>query len=543
MNEMAARRIPAPLPEKNETLFHIHEYAVLGGDALERQETYRYPHAKAKWVYYLLREGPPLAWRKVKASWMQRAVAEKRQVLLLAGDADGRKSVAVAPLDLPGLPWATIHRDHIAAVPLGRDAGWCLAALRGFFEREPDKLTALYHYSPFSGLGSVLKLEEVLAAEGFENGRDNSLIPAQAPIAMAGKKNMKSRGFGPQLFLVGAGFYTYAYVLPFLRGMRRHTVVDLNPLLAAAMCEKFGFKFAETSYSRAFERLRDLEKPVVVVATYHSTHVDVAQAALEANSGARIFMEKPPVTTKEQLKRLLTLREKGAFIEIGYNRRHAAFVRQAKNALEKASGPITMTCIVKEKHLPLSHWYYWPTQGTRITGNLSHWIDLGVYLIPGKPVGMNLLSSSERFCADEAAISIAFDDGSQLNLVATDRGNPLRGIQEFIDLRREDITVRIEDFLRMTIQWGGRQVTRRSLLRDKGHRAMYRNFAGKCRKGGQPGYPNEDLATSSVMYLDVAEALLKLENSRQQSIQWGIHLGQMGQPNCQFQRKDNSKQS
>ena len=296
-------------------------------------------------------------------------------------------------------------------------------------------------------------------------------------------------------------------MLPYLAQLYRNTVIDLNPFLANTMRDRFNFLHADTSFSRAFKRLKEVKQPVVVIATYHSTHVEVAEEALQANPNARIFMEKPPVTTKGQLERLLKLRQDGGLIEIGYNRRYTKHLRLAKTALDESDEPITITCIVKEKFLPLEHWYYWPTQGTRITGNLSHWIDLGIFLIREQPLDMNLLSSSERFPTDEAAISVHFEGGSQLNLIASDRGNELRGIQEFIDIRKGNVSVFIEDFLRLTIQKGGKKRVIKSLLRDKGHKNMYRSFLENCQNDSNFYYPNEDLMISSLMYLDIAEAL------------------------------------
>jgi predicted dehydrogenase len=257
----------------------------------------------------------------------------------------------------------------------------------------------------------------------------------------------------------------------------------------------------------------DVKNPVVVIATYHSTHLPLAELALSFNSEAKVMIEKPPVTTWEQLARLLELRRAGYFIEIGYNRRHTEYVRQARTLLDTKQGPTTVTCIVRERTIPMTHWYYWPTQGTRIIGNLTHWIDIGIHLIGSRPVSFNTMSSSLRFPADDVSISVHFEDGSQLNLISTDRGNPLRGIQEYIDIRKDDLTIKIDDFLHLTVQEGGRERSSSRLIRDKGHKRMYQDFLDKCLNGAPASYPEIDLERTCGLYLSLKEALLRGERS------------------------------
>ena len=118
------------------------------------------------------------------------------------------------------------------------------------------------------------------------------------------------------------------------------------------------------------------------------------------------------------------------------------------------------------------------------------------------------ISGSSRFPADEASVTIAFEDGSLLILLASDRGNRLRGVQEYIEIRRADLTVKIHDFLRMDVEKGGKKRVLRRIIRDKGHKAMYNDFVRRCIEGGRPLYPDADLLVSSLLYLGVKDALL-----------------------------------
>jgi len=275
---------------------------------------------------------------------------------------------------------------------------------------------------------------------------------------------------------------------------------------AAQVAARFGFAYADTDAARGLQRLAAYEEPILVIATYHSTHLDIAEAALAVNSKTRIMLEKPPVTTGAQLQRLDELRRGGAYIEIGFNRRHIPMSIRAHELLQTQTGPIVMTCIIKELVIPPSHWYHWPDQGTRITGNVCHWLDLGQYFIPASPERMTVLGPAMPGDDGGVSIVVRYADGSRLHIVATDRGSSLRGVQEFIEIRRADMTIVIDDFLRMRVMSGPRESIRRGLVRDKGHRRMYARFMRNIETEQGPEYPGRDLVATTTEYLRASEA-------------------------------------
>ena len=114
-----------------------------------------------------------------------------------------------------------------------------------------------------------------------------------------------------EVFLIGAGAYACAYILPALSGLTLDTIVDLNPGLAALVSERFKFRHRDTSAARAFERLIGAAEPIVVVAGYHSSHAEHAAMAIAANPDARVLVEKPPALDIGQAARLAALRDGG----------------------------------------------------------------------------------------------------------------------------------------------------------------------------------------------------------------------------------------
>ncbi len=91
--------------------------------------------------------------------------------------------------------------------------------------------------------------------------------------------------------------------------------------------------------------------------------------------------------------------------------------------------------------------------------------------------------------------------------MATDQGNSLRGVQEYIDIRRGDLTVSIDDFLRMKIQRHGHQLIQKALFRDKGHKRMYCQFIDNIQKERAPEYSDMDLFYSTRAYLAARDSV------------------------------------
>ena len=123
-------------------------------------------------------------------------------------------------------------------------------------------------------------------------------------------------------------------------------------------------------------------------------------------------------------------------------------------------------------------------QGTRITGNACHWIDLCQFFLGDSvtPVELTLINS---FCSkDDCILSVKYNNGSIASIALTDKGNNLRGVQEYIEVKQNNCTYIIDDFLSFTeIDNFGKKVKLRKLYRDKGHKKMYETFITDVQKG------------------------------------------------------------
>jgi len=145
---------------------------------------------------------------------------------------------------------------------------------------------------------------------------------------------------------------------------------------------------------------------------------------------------------------------------------------------------------------------------------------MGIFFIQSNPVSISAISAGDQFPGDESSLAVLFQDRSLLTLIASDRGNQLRGVQEYIDIRCADLTITIDDFLKMKIQESGHQKTYRKTIRDKGHKRMYKEFIHNIRKKKNPKYPNRDLYISTSLYMSISDMLLSNNRYREISLDY-----------------------
>lgn len=309
--------------------------------------------------------------------------------------------------------------------------------------------------------------------------------------------------------LLGSGDYARTEIIPALRsaGLTLHAVANREPQIAAMVARKYGFTVATGDARQA---IAELPGPgLVIVATAHDSHAQLASEAVEA--GHRVFLEKPPAVTHADVELLieaLTARPGG--IEIGFNRRYHPLVLKARSKLQQETGPTSITCTIKEIALEPDHWYFWPNQGTRITGNLCHWIDLAVFLLGTKlmPVSITLsprVSGPGSAIDEERVLTVTFEDGSLLTIFATSRGDDIRGVQEQIEIRRGRTTIMLDDLWKMRVRHGGMDRYSRTLFRDKTHGRMYRVALRRFLRNEPAAYPSQDIVLVSAIQIAASD--------------------------------------
>ena len=480
-----------------------------------------------KLIFFLWREGVAMTLRKTRATVRVGRAAAQLRLELVLGTREHAAGIwlGVGP-QCAGDPGALrFAADLVAPLPLIdhrglADSGARLAAAaRAALQAQPELTARALRWSPFAQRPPEAALRALvvelagLPLPGDESQPDDAAVagtiqskPAAAGAPGPGAAPGRRAGRGHyDLVLIGGGAYPQCYVLPELKQARPALLIEQQVALQQATAREFGFRASTARLADAEPLLADLVRPVAVVAGYHSTHVADALRLRQVCPGLPLLIEKPPLATAAELEPLLGLVASGG-VTIGYNRRFAPLAQRVRALLGAQTGPVTLTMDIKEVPLLDEHWYFWPNQGSRLVGNLCHWLDLAVYLV-GQPVADTaVLRAPDDARLDRVVVSLRFIDGSLATLCASDQGDGLRGVQEQILIRRGNLSLHLDDFCTLRGSRDGRALMWRRRFRDKGHRAMYRNFERSLLSGGPTGSSLADVEPSTRLLLDVMAA-------------------------------------
>lgn len=451
---------------------------------LHYRAKYRAPVRKL--VHFILREGTGAAVRKARSKRAERAI-ERAQAIVIAGfDWEGRPVIGVSrmlttpPRFDPCLIFPNPERllpDAIALTARASELAESYLPVPSC--PVPSELVAeLRRANPGLGPPKAQTRSTVTPATGS---------PKRPNSGAARSRASAGQSLSPGVYLMGFGGYVREYVLPEVRGEARAALDHKAELIRRFVRPAIPVHAEPGPF---LDALATETSPLVIVSTYHSDHAADAERVLEANPGARVFIEKPAAVTLADAERLADLRSAGSWIDVGYNRRWAPLTRHLRDALADFPPPRTMTMSVRELRLPTNHWYHWATQGTRVTGNGCHWIDLAHFLIDAEAIEVSVDATGRE---GDLSLSLVFGNGFRATLTMTDRGDDLPGVTERIRLEAGDACVLLDDFRRLEILSGGRQQTISRLRRDKGHATMYRSLLARWREGEPPTYPVRDL--------------------------------------------------
>jgi len=304
------------------------------------------------------------------------------------------------------------------------------------------------------------------------------------------------QSYSEGVFLYGLGDYSRVYIAPNIKKIKKIFCVDYISSFSEYYKEKYNYVNNGLVPQDSYNQIKKVKKPLAIIATYHSDHTRIVEEIFNINPETIFFIEKPPCVTLADINKLIDLYKKGAKIEIGYNRRFIETNQKLKKELKGDKAIINIS--VKEILINQNHWYFWKNQGTRITGNLTHWIDLSNYWLEGEiPVELNMLKSTTK---DETfTVSILYSQGSLVNISVSDKGSTLRGVQEKIEIRTENETYFIDDYLKMSfIDKKGVKRNNIKLKRLKGHDNMYKHIVNVFYKNAPFRYNVEELVKTTL---------------------------------------------
>jgi predicted dehydrogenase len=296
--------------------------------------------------------------------------------------------------------------------------------------------------------------------------------------------------------LFGLGNYAKINVMRWIDpGIDVQCVHEINPA-QIGRAEEFG-RSADTS-----PLLREDESyDIYFIAGYHHTHADLAVEALERGGWA--VVTKPVVTTRDQFERLrVAIREHPGRFFACFNKRYNPLWELAREDMDLSPGdPVHYQCIIYEAALHPHHWYWWPNSGSRLLSNGCHWIDHFLF--------MNDFQPPQRYrvwrCSNgDVCANVDLVNGASFTMALTDKGSPRIGVQDHIEMRANDVTVRVDRAARYMAEGRRRILRKKRIRRLTENHLMYKQI---CRKilEGQGGETLESFETSSRLILDLEE--------------------------------------
>jgi predicted dehydrogenase/threonine dehydrogenase-like Zn-dependent dehydrogenase len=292
----------------------------------------------------------------------------------------------------------------------------------------------------------------------------------------------------PGVGWIGAGAFSTGTLLPAFRraGFNRFVAVtSASGITARRAADRYHF---DKAVSGAFNAIDDPDVGVVVIATPHNTHAELAMLALKY--GRHVWCEKPLALTMDELAGVETAWEaSGQQLMIGFNRRWSPAAMVAHNWLAGMASPKFLVYRVAAGPVPDGHWYADRRQGGRLLGEVCHFVDTAQALIGTdieETVSVLAGDSHGRRGGDgrtvpgnDAAVSLRFADGS-LATICYGSALPTAG-KEWIEVTSGSRRLVIDDFRSAKLDgktlWRGRQ--------DKGHRACAAAFR-QAVTGGKP---------------------------------------------------------
>jgi polar amino acid transport system substrate-binding protein len=271
------------------------------------------------------------------------------------------------------------------------------------------------------------------------------------------------------LGLIGAGGYPQKVLLPNFKaaGAEFCSIASASGVSARDAGTKFGFA---RFLSDAQSVIDDDETNLIVIATRHGSHAELARLALE--KGKHVFVEKPLALTDAELDSVLAAaaNSEGQLL-VGFNRRFSPLAVKAKEVFQNRQSPLSILYRVNAGRIPREHW----TQdaqdgGGRIIGEVCHFIDLMQYLTGAAPVSVYaaaVAGGGDAVSEDSVFITLQFSDGSNgviAYLAEGDRSLP----KEHVEIFGEGKVFVIEDFRSAKLYADGREKKETLRQQDKG---------------------------------------------------------------------------
>lgn len=309
--------------------------------------------------------------------------------------------------------------------------------------------------------------------------------------------------------IIGCGNFAHSNVAYFLNknfGPVIRAAMDINPSRAASLFEDYELDYFTTD---AAEILDDPKIDLVYIASNHSTHATYGSAALR--SGKAVHIEKPHVVTERQLVELCrTMGDTRGLVALGFNRPASRIGMKIADALSKETGSSMMNWFVAGHAIDPDHWYFKPEEGGRVLGNLCHWTDFLLQMVPEEnrfPITITPTRANKSDC--DIAVTFIYGDGSIGAISFSAKGHTFEGVRERFAAHRGNALIAMDDFRTLTVEIVEKKHRLALPFRDHGHENNIVSSYGLVRPGrtNSLGCQIKYVWETGMLFLKTKEAL------------------------------------
>ena len=309
--------------------------------------------------------------------------------------------------------------------------------------------------------------------------------------------------------LIGAGNYARAMLLPHFKsaGAELQSIATASGVTARTVAEKFGFRYC---VSGAGEVLADEEVNLIVIATRHDTHAELARRALSC--GRHVFVEKPLALNDDELESVIAAaaQSKGELI-VGYNRRFSHLARAAKTFFTDRQAPLSINYRVNAGRIPSSHWAQDAREGGgRIIGEVCHFIDFMHFMtgsLTTRVYAESIVSRNQEITNEDSVfITLRFADGSNGSIAYVAEGDKALP-KERIEIFGAGKSFVIDDFRSCIAYQDGREKKTKLRAQDKGQEAEVSAVCAVVLEGKPAPIALADLATTTRATFRIRDSL------------------------------------
>jgi predicted dehydrogenase/threonine dehydrogenase-like Zn-dependent dehydrogenase len=309
--------------------------------------------------------------------------------------------------------------------------------------------------------------------------------------------------------LIGAGSYAKKFLLPNFKtaGVQFQAVATASGVSARDVGEKYGFRYAASS---AVEVIADDEVNLIVIATRHDSHANLAREALE--HGRNVFVEKPLALNREELDHVLeAANQSTGQLMVGFNRRFSPAARAAQEFFKDRQTPLSISYRVNAGRIAAEHWIQDPEAGGgRIIGEVCHFVDLMQFLtgaVTTRVYAEAIAGRNENVVNEDSVfVTLRFADGSNGSIAYLAEGDPSVA-KERVELFSSGKTFVIDDFRAATLHDGAKEKRLRFGGQDKGQTDEVRKVCSVVLHGEPAPIALEDLAASARATFAIRESL------------------------------------